>query len=150
MNAAPDAPEILLALRRFRTNVAARDRLVAETAHLKESDLTVLEVLHREGPRTPTALARQTNTHLATMTGVLTRLEKEGWIERQPDADDRRSIRVRATSVERFDALYADSIGDLVAVFERWPPEQAQVFLDSITDVAQALEAPTDRETSAH
>ncbi|TCP47310.1 DNA-binding MarR family transcriptional regulator [Tamaricihabitans halophyticus] len=141
MNAAPHANEpLLLALRRLRTALAARDRLVAEAAYLKESDLTVFEVLHREGPQTPTALARRTNTHLATMTGVLTRLEKEGWIERRPDGNDRRSIRVHATSVERFNTLYAESISQLYAVFDRWQPAQAQTFLDSITDIAQALE----------
>lgn len=44
------------------------------------------------------------------------------------------------TLVERFNMLYADSVSELFAVLERWPPEQAQVFLDSITDLAQALE----------
>nr|WP_245349153.1 MarR family transcriptional regulator [Brachybacterium fresconis] len=139
----------MLALRRLRTDLAARDRVVAEAAHLKDSDLTVLEVLNREGPQSPTTLARRTNTHLATMTGVLTRLEKEGWIERRPDANDRRSIRIHATSVERFNALYAESIDQLHAVFDRWPPEQAQAFLSSITDIAQALETPADAESAA-
>lgn len=137
---------LLLALRRLRTDLAARDRTVAESVHLKEGDLTVLEVLHREGAQTPTVLARRTSTHLATMTGVLTRLEREGWIERHPDVNDRRSIRIHPTSVERFDALYADSIGRLRAVFERWPDEQAQAFLGSITDIAQALEPQTNTE----
>lgn len=131
---------LLLALRRLRTDLAARDRMVAESVHLKESDLSVLEVLHREGPQTPTTLARRTSTHLATMTGVLTRLEKAGWIERRPDANDLRSIRIHPTSVERFDALYADSINQLRTIFERWPSDQAQAFLSSITDIAQALE----------
>lgn len=150
MNTPPhaDAP-LLLALRRLRTDLVVHDRVVAETAHLKDSDLTVLEVLNREGPQTPTALARRTNTHLATMTGVLTRLEKEGWIERRPDANDRRSIRIHATSVERFNAIYADSIDRLHAVFERWPSEQAQTFLSSITDIAQALETSGEADSPA-
>ncbi|MGP5386957.1 MarR family winged helix-turn-helix transcriptional regulator [Brachybacterium tyrofermentans] len=139
---------LLLALRRLRTDLAARDRTVAESVHLKEGDLTVLEVLHREGAQTPTALARRTSTHLATMTGVLTRLEREGWIERRPDVNDRRSIRIHPTSVERFDALYADSIDKLLAIFGGWSPEQAQAFLNSVTDVAQALETQTQSETT--
>ncbi|MGW4199421.1 MarR family winged helix-turn-helix transcriptional regulator [Streptomyces sp. NPDC004726] len=140
---------LLLALRRLRTDLASYDRAVADAARLKESDLTVLEVLHREGPRTPTALARRTSTHLATMTGVLTRLEKEGWIERHPDATDRRSIRIHATSVERFKALYADGIERLDALFQGWTAEQAQAFLSAVDDISQAMEAlvttPTDQ-----
>ena len=149
MNAARRADEPLLALRRLRTALAARDRNVAEVAHLKESDLSVLEVLHRGGPQSPTTLSRRTNTHLATMTGVLTRLAKEGWIERRPDASDRRSIRIHATSVDRFNALYADSIDQLHAVFARWSPEQTQTFLSSITDIAQALETATPSDRSS-
>lgn len=139
---------LLLALRRLRTDLAARDRAVAESVHLKEGDLTVLEVLHREGPQTPTVLARRTSTHLATMTGVLTRLERDGWIERRPDINDRRSIRIHPTSIERFDALYSDSIDELLAIFGRWSPEQAQAFLNSVTDIAQALEAQTQPEAT--
>lgn len=137
---------LLLALRHLRINLISYDRGVAEAADLKESDLTVLEVLHLEGPRTPTALARRTNTHLATMTGVLTRLEKEGWIERHPDATDRRSIRVHATSVERLNGLYADGIGRLYTVFEQWPTEQTEAFLSAIDDINRAMEAPAARK----
>ena len=136
----PSSDTLLLALRRLRTGFAAHDRAVANTAGLRESDLTVLEVLHREGPQTPTVLAHRTSTHLATMTGVLTRLERDGWIERHPDAADRRSIRIHATSIERFQALYADSIGRLLEVIERWTDEQAQSFLDATEDIARALE----------
>lgn len=150
MSTSPHAGAPLLdALRRLRTDLAVHDRVVAETARVRDSDLTVLEVLHREGPQTPTVLARTTNTHLATMTGVLTRLEREGWIERRADANDRRSVRIHAASVDRFNALYADSVARLHTVFSGWSPEQAQAFLSSITDIAQALEAPREAGSPA-
>ena len=136
---------LLLALRRLRTNLASHDRVVAETARLRESDVSVLDILHRDGPQTPTALARRTSTRLATMTGVLSRLERQGWIERQPDTTDRRSIRVHATSIERFHELYADDVERLFAVFDGWPAEQAEAFARSIHDLNQALEAPPTR-----
>lgn len=144
---APSAELLLLALRRLRTDLASYDRTVAETAGIKDTDLTVLEVLNREGPQTPTVLARRTHTRLATMTGILTRLERDGWIERQHDATDRRSIRIHATSIDRFNALYGDNIGRLRAVFERWSPEQAHAFLSAITDITQVLEAPAESDT---
>lgn len=141
MNSGADVHEqIVLALRRFRTQVNARDRAVAAAAHLKESDLSVLDVLHREGPQTPTTLARKTSTHIATMTGVLSRLEKEGWIERRATAGDRRSVQVHATSVERFTDLYAHSVGRLQAVIATWSDSQAQLVLEAMTGLAQALE----------
>lgn len=141
MTTSPDILEqIILALRRFRTNVNAQDRAVATVAHLRESDLSVLDVLHREGPQSPTTLARKTSTHIATMTGVLTRLEKDGWIERRMATGDRRAVQVHATSVERFTALYADSVSKVLDAMGHWSPEQVNLFLDSITELSQALE----------
>lgn len=139
MTASPDPHELLLALRRLRTAVATVDRGVAAAAKLRDGDLTVLEVLHREGPQTPTALARRTRTHLATMTGVLARLEREGWVERRSDERDRRSIGVHATSVERFGALYAEPNARLAALFADWPADQARTFLTSVDEVVRAL-----------
>ena len=140
MTTSPDPHELLLALRRLRAAVAAVDRGVAAAAKIRESDLTVLDLLHREGELTPTELARRTRTHVATMTGVLARLEKDGWIERRSDPRDRRSIGVRATSVERFGVLYAEPNARLAALFADWPADRAGVFLDSVDEVVRVLD----------
>ena len=140
MSAPSTSHELVLALRRLRTQLATHDRAAADVARLRESDLTVLEILHREGPQTPTALARRTSTHLATMTGVLTRLENEGWIERHPNAKDRRSIRIHATSIERFDSLSRDVTTRLAQLFDAWPDEQQRIFLNAVDDIGHVLE----------
>jgi DNA-binding MarR family transcriptional regulator len=46
----------------------------------------------------PSAVARRAGLHPATMTGILDRLQRGGWItrERDPDATDRRAVTVRA------------------------------------------------------
>lgn len=55
----------------------------------------------------PSELADKTAQDRATITGLLDRLEKDGWIERRPDADDRRSLRVYLTpgSLEHRDPI---------------------------------------------
>ena len=63
---------------------------------LKASDLECLDVIGRYGPLSPTALARLTGQHPATLTGILDRLERGGWIARDRDPADRRGIVVRA------------------------------------------------------
>lgn len=79
MIAVPDSPRLrtVLALRRLNSVLSMTNRAVGAVLGIKDADLTVLDVLHREGPLTPTELARRTRTHLATMTGVLRRLERE-------------------------------------------------------------------------
>jgi DNA-binding MarR family transcriptional regulator len=63
---------------------------------LRASDLDCLDHIDREGPLSPTSLARLTGQHPATLTGILDRLERGGWIARERDAGDRRGIVVRA------------------------------------------------------
>jgi DNA-binding MarR family transcriptional regulator len=63
---------------------------------LKASDLECLDVVSRYGPLSPTALARITGQHPATLTGILDRLERGGWIARDRDRADRRAVVVRA------------------------------------------------------
>lgn len=144
--------ELVLAVRRLRTAIVARDRAIAQALRLREGDLSVLEVLHREGPQSPTVLAKRTGTRAATMTGVLVRLEGAGWIGRRPDAEDRRSVRIFATSVERFSMLYAADMDRLDALFRGWDADSAQAFLRSAREIAEALEggARPVRGTAAH
>jgi DNA-binding MarR family transcriptional regulator len=49
------------------------------------------------GKATPADLAEKTGVTRATITGLLDGLEKEGLVERSPDPDNRRSIRVKLT-----------------------------------------------------
>jgi DNA-binding MarR family transcriptional regulator len=74
-----------------RLNHGVSDRL-----DLKASDLECLDVIAQHGPLSPTALARRTGQHPATLTGILDRLERGGWIARERDPADRRGVVVRA------------------------------------------------------
>ena len=69
---------------------------IALSAGLRPSDLAVLDVVAHDGPVSPGHLARRTGVHPATLTGVLARLEREGWLERTRDASDGRASVIRA------------------------------------------------------
>ena len=101
-------PALRNALRELRVELVLNTRRVAAVSGLNESDLDVLDVLSREGPQSPTRLARRLGIHVATMTGVLARLEKAGWIVRRRDVADHRSVQVEATGFERLAAIYRD------------------------------------------
>ena len=62
---------------------------------LKGGDLDCLDLISRYGPLSPSALARRAGLHPATMTGILDRLERGGWIARERDPADRRGVVVR-------------------------------------------------------
>ncbi|HEX6232113.1 MAG TPA: MarR family transcriptional regulator [Jiangellaceae bacterium] len=63
---------------------------------LKDADLYCLDLINREGPLSPTTIARRAGLHPATMTGILDRLERGGWITRERDPVDRRGVVIRA------------------------------------------------------
>ncbi|HEY3014261.1 MAG TPA: MarR family transcriptional regulator [Nocardioides sp.] len=84
-----------LGLRDLRIELTLLNHRVGSRLALRDIDLDCLDVIVRNGPLSPTALARRTGVHAATLTGVLTRLEAGGWIVRERVENDRRAVLVR-------------------------------------------------------
>jgi len=118
---------------------------------LKASDLECLDVITRYGPLSPTALSRRTGQHPATLTGILDRLERGGWIVRDRDPADRRGLVVRAergrgaevlrlylvdsgmnTALDEILANYADSDLTVVADFLRRTADAGQLAAERL------------------
>src|SRR6478609_9219447 len=104
--------------RKRRLTVAVRDNMrelgiqlallnhqVGQRLEMRDVDLDCLDIISRQGPLGASALARTAGLHPATMTGILDRLEKGGWIVRERDPQDRRAVVVRA-SRERSAQIY--------------------------------------------
>jgi DNA-binding MarR family transcriptional regulator len=96
--------EIRESLRELRIQLALLNYRVGSQLELKDVDLDCLDILDAHGPLSPTELARRAGLHPATMTGILDRLERGGWIVRERDASDRRAVSVRAVH-ERYAEL---------------------------------------------
>jgi DNA-binding MarR family transcriptional regulator len=84
------------ALRELGAELTRLNHGVGGQLDLKGSDLECLDLVTREGPLSPSALARRAGLHPATMTGVIDRLERGGWVVRERDPADRRGVVVRA------------------------------------------------------
>lgn len=79
-------------LRNLRIELAMLNHRVGRRAELKDADLDCLDVLVRYGSMSPTELSRRTGIHAATMTGILGRLEGDGWVVRERAETDRRAV----------------------------------------------------------
>lgn len=102
---------------------------------LKDVDLDCLDLISSHGPVSPGALARRAGLHPATMTGILDRLERGGWVARERDPDDRRAVVIRVlpersaelvrlysgmnTSLDEICAGYGEAELELLADFLR-------------------------------
>src|SRR5438105_426837 len=103
-SSAPAAPRrrrrltatIKQSLRELRMQLSMLNLHVGAHLDLKDVDLDCLDLIASHGPLSPTALARRAGLHPATITGILDRLERGGWVARQRDPADRRAVVVRA------------------------------------------------------
>src|SRR5579872_376431 len=83
-------------LRDLGAQLSLLNHSVGTRLDLKAADLECLDLITRYGPLSPSALARRGGLHPATLTGILDRLDRDGWIDRERDPADRRGVVVRA------------------------------------------------------
>lgn len=144
--------EVKDALRGLSNQLSLFNRHVGLRAELKDVDLECLELLNRDGPLSPKVLARRAGLHPATLTGVLDRLQRGGWVvrERDPDASDRRAVTVRAlrdragelfrlysgmnSSMDQICANYTDAELEVIADFLRRTTDAGRHATDDLTD----------------
>jgi DNA-binding MarR family transcriptional regulator len=83
-------------LRDVGAQISRLNHGVSGRLEMKDADLECLDLIARHGPLSPSALAREAGQHPATLTGILDRLERGGWIVRDRDPADRRGVLIRA------------------------------------------------------
>jgi DNA-binding MarR family transcriptional regulator len=127
-------------LRELRNQLSLLNHQVSGRLAVRDGDLDCLELISRHGPLSPSALARRAGLHPATVTGVLDRLQRGGWVvrERDPAGADRRAVAVRALpdrSAELF-GLYAGMNGRLDEICAGYSPAELELisgFLRRVT-----------------
>jgi len=141
--------EIKDTMRSVSSELALLNRQVGDHLDLREGDFACLDLIGRLGPIGPSALARRAGLHPATMTGVLDRLERAGWVvrERDPAATDRRAVTVRASRERNSEVfkLYAGMSGSMDDILAGYAPEELDVIADFLHRVAEAGRTETDR-----
>jgi DNA-binding MarR family transcriptional regulator len=83
-------------LRELRIQLSLLNHQVGGRLDLKDVDLDCLDLIASHGPLSPSTLARRAGLHPATMTGIIDRLERGGWVVRDRDPSDRRAVVVRS------------------------------------------------------
>src|SRR5262245_35822370 len=98
--------ELITALNRAMRDASGQgviySQVVAERLGINSTDLECLAFIVMRGPLTAGELADATGLTTGAITGVIDRLERAGFAQRDRDKNDRRKVRVRALpAVER-------------------------------------------------
>ncbi|WP_181721685.1 MarR family transcriptional regulator [Nocardia gipuzkoensis] len=124
-------------LRDVRSQLALLNRQVGTHLDLKDIDFDCLDLINGHGPLSPSALAKQAGIHPATLTGILDRLERAGWIMRERATGDRRAVLVRSRP-ERLGEVYGLLSGMNTAVDNLcadYTPDQLGLLADFLDRV---------------
>jgi DNA-binding MarR family transcriptional regulator len=145
--------------RRRRLNVAIKESLrelsiqlsllnhhVGGHLDLKDVDLDCLDLIARHGPLSPSALARRAGLHPATMTGIIDRLERGGWVARDRDPSDRRAVLVRALRERNAELLrlYSGMNTSMDQICAGYGETELELLADFLRRTANAGRSATD------
>jgi DNA-binding MarR family transcriptional regulator len=138
-------------LRELGIQLSLLNHHVGARVDLKDVDLDCLDLLDFYGPLSPSALARRAGLHPATMTGVLDRLERGGWVTRERDPDDRRAVRVRAPRKRNADLmrLYAGMSSSMNQILAGYDEDELEVIADFLRRTADAGRSATEELADA-
>jgi DNA-binding MarR family transcriptional regulator len=139
MKKEPTAQRIYADFGRMIASIVLHNDSVAQQTGLSPRDAQSLHLAQLHPELTPGELGRRTGLPSGTVTGVIDRLERAGFVRRERSAEDRRKvfIQVDQHKVDQvFGPLYAGQAARLRrAVEDLSPREQAAVakFLTALT-----------------
>jgi DNA-binding MarR family transcriptional regulator len=113
-----------------------------EQVGLRDVEMKALDVLMRDGAMSAKGLGQRLGMHPATMTGILDKLEKAGWVTRERDPDDRRVVLIQPVRerVGEIVRLFTGMNSMATRMLDRYDTSQLETiadFLDSVVKMAK-------------
>ena len=135
--------EILIALRRVIRAIDQHSRNLIQSHGLTDPQALMLTEIVRSKLITGSELAKRVSLSQATVTDVVKRLESRGLLEKIPDREDKRKVRLKATVegqslVKKSVPLLQDRFVSRLAELKEW--EQTQL-LSSLQRIAEMMNA---------
>jgi DNA-binding MarR family transcriptional regulator len=121
--------------RRSTALLGMLNRAVASQARLNATDVEALGILAVVGTVTPSRLASLMAMGTGSMTVVIDRLERGGFVRRVRDTKDRRSITIEIVEerVRELGELYAPLLDRAAGIAERYTDGELAVIADYLT-----------------
>jgi DNA-binding MarR family transcriptional regulator len=135
--------------RELSTAVVLFHEAVASRLGLNATEWRCLGVLDQHGPTTAGRLAKLSGFTTGAITGIVDRLEKAGYVRREPNPRDRRSIIIRPLHFrelkEQVAPIFASLGRAMAAAVSRYTPSEQAAIQDYFERTIQILREETAR-----
>lgn len=138
---------VIRCLRQFIAGSVLYNQQVADRVGLRLTDMQCINVLELMGPSTPGELARSTGLTTGGVTVMLDRLEKGGYLKREPNPRDRRSVLVHLnpTKVKKMQVFYGEINRRMAALLDETPERELRSFANLLSKMNESrAEAPVN------
>ena len=139
------ADKIVLEIRKFIASAIFFNSQAAEKVGLSLTDMQMMHMLQLYGPATPGRLAKWSGLSTGGVTVALDRLQKAGYIRREPNPADRRSLIVTLMPVRnrKLNSMYGEVESETRRLLATLPSGD----LEAVIRFFETLrEARTDRD----
>jgi DNA-binding MarR family transcriptional regulator len=134
---------VLQASRESSTLAVFFHTAIAEQIGLGATDEKTLFLLRRDGALTAGDIAQQTGLTTASVTNLIDRLERKGFVQRERDPADRRHVIVRPNEdkLAELDRLFDAIQASYTALLERYDDAQLATIADFLARSAEYTRA---------
>ncbi len=134
--------------RELNSRVIMLHHAVGERLGLSATEHKAADILRRFGPMTAGELAEQTGLTTGAVTGLVDRLEREGFVRREHDRKDRRRVIIKPIERGRYEevqGLFDPVLESMNRLYEQYSPEERTVIADFARKAAAAIKEETRR-----
>lgn len=137
--------EVLISLRRIIRAIDLHSRSLIQRFGLTGPQLIILEELEERGECSISELAKAISLSMATVTGILSRLESRDLIERRRDEQDRRKVLVTTTSAckEVLSRAPTPLQESFISEFDKLHDWEQTLMVSSLQRIVTMMEATT-------
>jgi DNA-binding MarR family transcriptional regulator len=129
----------------FHTALAAR-------LGIGPSDWKALSLLERHGPLTAGELGAHSGLAPASVTGMIDRLERRGWVKRRKDHEDGRRVVVElnlSATAKEMERFFGGLLGRLLEVYARYSDAELELLLGFLQELARCQSEATGEISAA-
>ena len=137
---------VISCLRQFIAGSILYNQQIADRVGLRLTDMQCINALDLMGPSTPGELARFTGLTTGGVTVMLDRLENGGYLKREPNPRDRRSVlvHVNPTKVKKMQTFYGEINHRTAALLDETPERELRSVVNLLSKMnAARAEAPS-------